>query len=249
MGEFYENINLYGLTKGEAESAIRAVMAEQHFREVDPASLGDRPPSLVGDPQNTIRLLVSPKHQKWVTIFHSQIEAEWLREALARESKQPLLYLNLHDGDVLYYTFYNDGRIVDEFCSIPDYFAASPEEVEQGVEGHPDRLLPVLRNEGDVAKLQSIMHPPDEMVAADGLGMLSDLSNLLELGDTEDSYHYIASGGRLGEFAGYSHLAFTKGTQSLVWDGLLILVILLLILAVSRLALHLKRLLDRTVPR
>lgn len=249
MGEFHENIHLYGLTKTQAESAIRAVMGENNFREVDAASLVDRIPTLVGDPQNIIRLLISPEHGEWVTIFHSQTGAKWFRESLAEELEQPLLYLNLHDGDVLYYTFYDDGSIVDEFCSIPEYFAASPDEVEKGVEGHSDRLLPVLRNEGDVAKLQNIMHPSDEMDRGDGLGMLSALSDLLELGDAQDSYHYIASQGRLHEFVEYSHLAFTKGTQSHVSVGVLILVALLLILVVSRLPSRLKRLLGRTATR
>src|SRR5438874_2591578 len=74
------------------------------------------------------RAYVSPPKNGWVTVYEEKSDEQddaVLRKiamALSRSLKTAVFAFLVHDSDVLMYWLYNNGQIVDEFNSAPDYF-------------------------------------------------------------------------------------------------------------------------------
>ncbi|HEV3116128.1 MAG TPA: hypothetical protein VGY58_03695, partial [Gemmataceae bacterium] len=78
----------------------------------------------------------------WITVYEEQTSTQddrWIRELTERVSAGvhvPAIAFLVHDSDVLCYWLFDDGRLLDEFNSCPDYFDDSV--TGDAVRGRPD---------------------------------------------------------------------------------------------------------------
>jgi ribosomal protein S18 acetylase RimI-like enzyme len=85
-------------------------------------------PRLPGHSQGTI---VSPPRNGWVAVYDELCDREpELLRRLARELSDRMgaivLSIGLEQGEVVRYLFYERGRMVDEYLSLPDYYGELP---------------------------------------------------------------------------------------------------------------------------
>ncbi len=230
MGEFFENINIKGEDRSFIVSGIRKVLAREGFKEIDPVQLSDKPLDLSGDSPEVFRVLISQMENNWVTLYHSQIGISRFRVRFAKELMSPIIYFNLHDGDVLCYDYYVDGKLIDSFCSIQDYFSVK----EHCKEGYPEKLSAILSNKDSINKLGSILHSEEPDEKHDGLGMLERFSNLIGVTQSMNSYYYLVNGERLDACDAFLHLAFIKQKKKILDSSLIsfVLKVVLVMLAI-----------------
>ena len=85
--------------------------------------------------------MLGPAVNGWLSILPSVGPDESVSEGVARRLPCHVLHLAVHDDDILFYFFYLNGKLVDQYNSWPDYFdAASDEEIQKSY-GRPERFM------------------------------------------------------------------------------------------------------------
>jgi hypothetical protein len=104
-------------------------------------------------------------HNGWISVYPYRAEAKAIAEFL----KIPVLYLSLYDDDIAQYCLYENGVLVDEFDSAPDYWVGQPDEHGDDIEpvsaegrqrlsGQPEKLLPYCLPETTLLATQSTLN-------------------------------------------------------------------------------------------
>src|SRR5262245_44835179 len=119
-----------------------------HFRTTDEQGL-----SAALKNQGVANYHVLPAKNGWVTLYEeraSMQDDEWLQElasGLSQELQVPAIAFLVHDSDVACYWLFDDGQLLDQFNSCPDYFddgALGRGQSQLG--GQPDVLLRYCRS-------------------------------------------------------------------------------------------------------
>src|SRR3954464_14756919 len=86
------------------------------------------------------RFLCGPVIKGWVGIYPDNAgQSAADGDAIAASVASDAFYLCVHDDDVVCYRFYQAGRLVDEYVSMPGYFGEARREEELRLVGHPER--------------------------------------------------------------------------------------------------------------
>jgi hypothetical protein len=138
-----------------------AFFTNYHVRSDSLATVRDAVAELI-----QTRAFVSPPKNGWVTIYDedsdNQDEATLSRigAGLSKSLKTATLAVLVH-SDIAAYWLYQNGKLLDEFNSAPDYFEATDEATRQRLRGDPDALLPLCIAGTARAQVDSILHDPD----------------------------------------------------------------------------------------
>jgi len=133
MGSFYTNITLRTTDSPGVVDALRT---------------GKRT-ALVSQPQNGC-----------VVVYDKETEDQdvevlnRLASSLSTKLSCPALAVLVHDDDVLIYTLHENGELVDEYNSAPEYFASGEFGPSEG--GDAERLARAFGG-GDVAKAEAVL--------------------------------------------------------------------------------------------
>jgi len=133
MGSFYTNITLRTTESAAVVAALRS---------------GKR------------TALVSPPVSGCTVVYDRECEDQdlevlnGLASSLAATLRCPALAVLVHDDDVLIYTLHEDGELVDEYNSAPEYFESGEFGPPEG--GDAERLSRVFGG-GDVAKAEEVL--------------------------------------------------------------------------------------------
>ena len=75
------------------------------------------------------KFLVGPLLNGWISVYpeDSGLDSS-LSAALAKLVSCAILHLVVYHDDIFYYVFYEQGKVVDEYSSRPDYFNQVPNE-------------------------------------------------------------------------------------------------------------------------
>jgi hypothetical protein len=98
-----------------------------HFRTTDEAAL-----SAALERQGVARYHALPAKRGWTSLYEeraSQQDDERIRDlaaALTKELCVPAIAFLVHDSDIARYWLFDNGRLLDEFNSCPDYFGDDP---------------------------------------------------------------------------------------------------------------------------
>jgi hypothetical protein len=131
MGGFYGSVQI----RGEDRDAVRAAL-EQLARKKR-------------------RFLLGPAIGGWIGVYPDGSGQDLgVARALARRLPGELIAMLVHDDDIFAYEYYRDGRRVDQYNSIPDYFGEEVSEKErQRLRGRPERFAHLA---GDPAKFAAV---------------------------------------------------------------------------------------------
>jgi hypothetical protein len=119
------------------------------------------------------RFRLLPAQQGWISLYEeraSDQDEAWLSElagGLSDDLQVPAVAFLVHDSDIACYWLFDNGQLLDQFNSCPDYFhpRATGPGSRQG--GHPDALLPFCRAGIRRDDLQAILE--EDSIFAEGI--------------------------------------------------------------------------------
>jgi hypothetical protein len=119
-------------------------LVNYHLRTADSAAVFVAVEQLI-----TRRAYVSPADNGWVTVYEELSDSQdpavldQLAHDLSLNLHVPLLVFLVQDSNLfVYYLFDEEGCLLDEYNSAPDYFGQTTEEARQRFAGQPVLLLP-----------------------------------------------------------------------------------------------------------
>lgn len=133
------------------------------------------------------RAYISPASGGWVTIFDEASESQdskiliKLAKELSKALKTEVFGFLVHDSDIAVYYLCQNGDLMDEFDSCPDYFDNEvSEEDRRRVRGVTEKLLPLAIAGTTREQIDAVIHPAsreDFPLMAEEI--ISDLGTLL----------------------------------------------------------------------
>lgn len=162
MGAFIVNINVRTQDRSAVETELQAIGVQEAW--------------------------VTGAMGGWITIYEEKASTQddgHIREMAGRLSSRlhaPTIAFLVHDSDLVCYWLYDDGRLLDEFNSCPDYFDrnASPDDSP----GQPEVLLRYCRQGTTLEAVAQVLNDREHVFAEDQLVKLADL-----LGINADRVH------------------------------------------------------------
>src|SRR5262249_54774873 len=97
------------------------------------------------------RALLTEAKKSWITIYDEKSESQDLAElqrvakALSAKLATEVFAFLLHDSDVFIYLLYQNGRLIDQFNSNPDYFGPVTAAERRKWAGHFEKLTRFAR--------------------------------------------------------------------------------------------------------
>ena len=95
-----------------------------------------------------LRALMTDSKNGWVTVYDEESESQdinilrRLAKRLSAELKTVAIGILVHDSDIFQYLFYENGELVDQFDSKPDYLGPVSDEQKKEWRGGFGKLLP-----------------------------------------------------------------------------------------------------------
>ncbi len=110
-----------------------------------------------------VSCLIGQEQDGRVPIYPNILDAEAFACRLSKCLHKEVLWINLYDDDVFYYTLFVNGEKYDTFCSCPDYFGETEydneetDQAESESNGNPERLIGLLKDSGDIERIAAVM--------------------------------------------------------------------------------------------
>lgn len=112
------------------------------------------------------RAYVSPASGGWVTVYDEATESQdsevliKLAKVLSKALKTEVFGFLVHDSDIAFYYLCQNGELVDEFDSCPDYFGNEVSAAErERVRGVTEKLLPLAAAGTTREQIDTVIHP------------------------------------------------------------------------------------------
>ena len=136
------------------------------------------------------KTLLAPAIGGWTTAFPNEHGQEFgVARALATRILAPILHCVVHDDDVFAYQFFENGVLIDEYNSCPDYFGGPP--APRG--GNVQILEKFLASANAVGALQNLL---DAERFDFEMKRLDKFAELLGLPNAVTAYEYLQNGER-----------------------------------------------------
>ncbi len=140
----------------------------------------------------------------WTTLYEeraSQQDEDRVREVtsgLSKDLNVVAIAFLVHDSDIACYWLFENGRLIDEFNSCPDYFGGDDSESDAPSGGQPDLLVkyckPGIRSETlaeilgeDVVFAEGLIEKLADALGIEPSRALADYRDAAEESDSEDS--------------------------------------------------------------
>lgn len=159
-----------------------------HFKSDDPDAVRAAVKAVVGRKAREVR--ITGPENGWITAATDTTALQDTARRLAGRVKAGhAIAFHLHDSDVLFYWYFRDGKLADEYNSCPDYFC-KPSRKELAATGNAGALAGLLTRR-DQAKWKKLLSRTADYVFEDArlvsmlelLGITPD-PELLPLGET-----------------------------------------------------------------
>ena len=121
MGQFIQLTSVVGKTKNEVESSLKNyAISEGGGLEKEVLSTDD----------DNFCTICEADHNS--TVFYSYAYGKWEQSSkfISKELKAPVFTFHIHDSDLWLYLFFVNGKLVDKFNPIPDYWDDELEDEE-----------------------------------------------------------------------------------------------------------------------
>jgi len=154
-----------------------ASFANYHVRKIDAKNCARALTTLIGS-----RALVTDSKNGWTTIYDEQSDSQdievlrRLAKGLSSKLKTAVIVMMVHDGDVFMYLLFDNGEVVDQFDSKPDYFGPVSDAKRKEWAGNFSRLLRYAKKGTALADLK---HASDKKLKFDEDERASEFAKLL----------------------------------------------------------------------
>lgn len=131
---------------------------------------------------------VSPEKNGWVTVYDEASDDQndetlkHIATELSKKLQTSVFAFLVHDSDIAAYWLYQNGALIDEFNSAPDYFSQVGEKAKSRVRGKAEALLPLCVAGTSLSQVDEVIHPADGF-AAFAEEIFYDLAKLLGIDD------------------------------------------------------------------
>lgn len=147
------------------------------------------------------RFLVGPPLDGWVGAYPSDGgQDESLAHELVSQWPGELLYLAVHDDDILLYRYFREGSLVDAYWSAPGYFDEGDRDEQEAQAGHPERYAHLVR--GGLDEVRAVL-ARDGDVPTFEVERLESFAALLGIRNAVTSYEYLDDG-ELDDIVGFA---------------------------------------------
>ena len=126
MGLF---LSMSGVVGGKEDSVVNAL---RNYAEVKDGSLQEA--KLTTEDEGC---LITSEGTGGVTVFYPSDFFEWdsAAEYLSHQIRKPVFSFHIHDGDLWMYLLYENGKIIDQFNPVPDYWQELDDEERRSWQG------------------------------------------------------------------------------------------------------------------
>lgn len=195
VGEFLVNLFVQADDRDGVAEAVKQVLRPAYLKS-EPAS------ELEGE---ETALYVAPSIRGWVGIFDllmdKQDEAlcEWVVRKLSGSLQTVAVSFLLHDGDFVRYWLAREGKLLDRYHSIPDYFGPVATAEVKRLQGRPTILADLCGKPLEAYYLVRLLRDP----YLDGLEMLEEITGYLEIPNLLIGYRTVEEDGEEGWVEGW----------------------------------------------
>jgi ankyrin repeat protein len=119
-----------------------ASFSNYHIRKTDAKNCARALTTLISS-----RALITDSKNGWITVYDEQSDSQdievlrRLAKGLSSKLKTAVIAMMVHDGDVFMYLLFDNGEVVDQFDSKPDYFGPVSDAKRKEWAGNFSRLL------------------------------------------------------------------------------------------------------------
>jgi len=141
------------------------------------------------------KLLLGPVLNGWIGLYlDDSLPGEGLAGEISKSLTNDVLDLVVHDSDIFIYNFYQQGRLVDEYSSSPDYFEQVSAAEHVRLQGKPEAFLDLLGSDEKLSELRSLLSSKDDEEFLFAENRLEKFADLLGIKNTLSSYEYLTNG-------------------------------------------------------
>ena len=143
------------------------------------------------------RFLCGPSLNGWVGAYPSgNGQDERVAEACAARWPRELLYLSVHDDDLLVYRYFSGGKLRDAYWSRPGYFSESDRAEREAEAGAPETYAHLIV--GGLERVRAVLDRGERNKRTFELERLLELGKLLRIVNAGTAYEYLEDGERRG---------------------------------------------------
>ncbi len=155
MGSFFTNVQVStkGIDEAEARArvvtAVREWITSQGWIEEGPGEPADR------------EVVIGPAGP-WISVYDQATESqdmkliEGLASVLSQAAKTAAAGILVHDSDVLELRLCREGKVVDRYCSWPEYFEEVSRRNARKLSGKPEKWRELLVDDGNMDRLVQV---------------------------------------------------------------------------------------------
>ncbi len=181
MGGFYGSVQIRSEDRDSVRSALERLARDQR------------------------QFLLGPPLNGWIGVYPNGAGQDFgVAGKLARRLKGELIAMLVHDDDIFAYEYYRDGRRVDQYNSVPDYFGGDISEKERlELSGRPETFAHLAN---DPAKFAAVR----ERLAAQAVqrdvfvsGLMEEFADALGIRNALTSYEYLHENDETDDIEGW----------------------------------------------
>jgi hypothetical protein len=107
------------------------------------------------------KFYLGPVINGWVGVFPDNCgQDDSVSLAIAKRLEDDVLHLVVHDDDIFCYWYYRNGKLIDKYNSLPDYFGEEiPEKEIRKLQGQPEVFAHVVDHLGKIDEIREILEP------------------------------------------------------------------------------------------
>jgi hypothetical protein len=139
-----------------------------------------------------IKCLLGPALRGWVGVYPEfGGQDHTVGEEIAQRLGLEVLYLLVHDDDVMAYWLWRGGELADSYWSAPGYFGEDQREEQEAMGGRPEVFGPLLRK--GPQPMRELLRRDREQFAVE-MERLEKFARLLDIPNAVTSYDYLKQG-------------------------------------------------------
>ena len=134
-----------------------ASFTNYHVRTADAAACAKALTTLISS-----RALVTDSKNGWTTVYDERSDTQdievlrRLAKGLSSKLKAAVIAMMVHDSDIFVYLIYENGELIDQFDSKPDYFGPVSETQKKEWRGDFAKLLPYARKKASAQDFKCV---------------------------------------------------------------------------------------------
>ncbi len=150
------------------------------------------------------RFLLGPVLNGWVGVYPDGAGQDFgVARTLARRLGGELVALLVHDDDVFAYEYYRDGKRIDQYNSMPDYFGAVSEKEKAQLRGRPATLRHLAHDPSRFDALATRLAGQANAPSVFASELLEEFAGVLGIKNALTSYEYLKENDETDETEGW----------------------------------------------